>query len=141
MKWHQTFRKVVQTVHWCLDKYTSSPQIVTFYHLFYCVFVFLNIYLFWLPWVLVVARDLCRGVRGSFSWGMRAFSCSMWDLVPWPGIEPRPPALGAQSLNRWTTRKSLVLLFEHLLYSFSICVVVWYICLHNLYIVIVKYVF
>ena len=25
-------------------------------------------------------------------------SCSMWDLVPWPGIEPGPPALGAQSL-------------------------------------------
>ena len=29
----------------------------------------------------------------------------MWDLVPWPGIEPRPPALGAWSLNHWTTRK------------------------------------
>ena len=25
-------------------------------------------------------------------------SCSMWDLVPWPGIELRPLALGAQSL-------------------------------------------
>ena len=25
------------------------------------------------------------------------FSCSMWDLVPWPGIEPGPPAMGAQS--------------------------------------------
>ena len=24
-------------------------------------------------------------------------SCSMWDLVPWPGIKPRPPTLGAQS--------------------------------------------
>ena len=22
------------------------------------------------------------------------FSCGIWDLVPWPGIEPRPPALG-----------------------------------------------
>ena len=26
-------------------------------------------------------------------------SCGMWDLVPWPGIEPRPLALGAQSLS------------------------------------------
>ena len=26
-------------------------------------------------------------------------SCSMWDLAPWPGIEPGPPALGAQSLS------------------------------------------
>ena len=33
----------------------------------------------------------------------KIFSCGMWDLVPWPGIEPRPPALGAQSLSHWTT--------------------------------------
>ena len=30
-------------------------------------------------------------------------SCSMWDLVPWPENEPRPPALGAWSLSHWTT--------------------------------------
>ena len=29
----------------------------------------------------------------------------MWDLVPWPGIEPGPPALGEQSLSHWTTRE------------------------------------
>ena len=29
----------------------------------------------------------------------------MRDLVPWPGIEPRHPALGAQSLTHWTTRE------------------------------------
>ena len=33
------------------------------------------------------------------------FCCSKWDLVPWPGIEPRPPALGVWSLSHWTTRK------------------------------------
>ena len=32
-------------------------------------------------------------------------SCGMWDLVPWPGIEPGPPALGAWSLSLWTTRE------------------------------------
>ena len=26
-------------------------------------------------------------------------SCCMWDLVPWPGNEPRPPAFGAWSLS------------------------------------------
>ena len=35
------------------------------------------------------------------AWGLveacRAFSCGMWDLVPEPGIEPTPPALGADS--------------------------------------------
>ena len=35
----------------------------------------------------------------------------MWDLVPWPGIEPGPPALGAQSLNHWATREVLPPLF------------------------------
>ena len=29
----------------------------------------------------------------------------MWDLVPQPGIEPRMPALGAQSLTHWITRE------------------------------------
>ena len=35
----------------------------------------------------------------------RLLSCSMWDLVPRPGIKPGPPALGAWSLNHWTTRE------------------------------------
>ena len=29
----------------------------------------------------------------------------MWDLVPWPGIEPRPPAWGARSLSHRITRE------------------------------------
>ena len=28
----------------------------------------------------------------------------MWDLVPWPGVEPGPPVLGP-SLSHWTTRE------------------------------------
>ena len=32
-------------------------------------------------------------------------SCGMQDLVPWPGIEPGSPALGAWSLNHWATRE------------------------------------
>ena len=30
----------------------------------------------------------------------------MWNLVPWPGIKPGPPALGVQSLGHWTTREA-----------------------------------
>ena len=45
----------------------------------------------WLCQVLVVAYGI--------------FSCSMWDLVLWPGTEPMPPASGAQSLSHWTPRK------------------------------------
>ena len=32
-------------------------------------------------------------------------SCCMWDLVPRPGMEPGPLALGVQSLSHWTTRE------------------------------------
>ena len=41
--------------------------------------------------------------EGSFSHSLRA-------LVPWPGIKPRPPALGMGSLSHWITRKSLCFL-------------------------------
>ena len=33
-------------------------------------------------------------------------SFGLWDLVPQPGMEPRPPALGTRSLSRWTTREA-----------------------------------
>ena len=37
----------------------------------------------------------------------RDLSCSIWDLVPWPGIEARTAALGALSLSPWTTMEIL----------------------------------
>ena len=46
----------------------------------------------------------------GLSCGIWTLSCGMWDLVPWPGIEPGPPALVVQSLSHWTTR--LVPLFQ-----------------------------
>ena len=42
---------------------------------------------------------------GIFSGVMRTLSRGAWDLVPWPGIEPRPPALGARSLIHCATRE------------------------------------
>ena len=35
---------------------------------------------------------------GIFNWGM-------WDLIPQPGMELGPPALGVRSLSHWTTRE------------------------------------
>ena len=46
---------------------------------------------------------------------MRSLSCSMWDLVPWPGVEPRPRALAPWSLRHWTTLGSLWLLEIYIL--------------------------
>ena len=43
----------------------------------------------------------------SFSCGVKILSCSMWDLVLWPGIKPRPPSLGAWSLSHRTTSEVL----------------------------------
>ena len=42
------------------------------------------------------------------SWSLLQHACfaAIYGiLVPWPGIEPQPPVLGAQSLNHWSTRK------------------------------------
>ena len=45
----------------------------------------------------------------------RLLSCSMQDLVPWPGIKPQPLALEAQSLNCWTSRE----IPRHLTFTYS----------------------
>ena len=53
--------------------------------------LFLNVYfclLIGLHWVLVAGSGI--------------FSC-MWDLIPWPGIEPGFPELLALNLNPWET--------------------------------------
>ena len=47
----------------------------------------------WLHWVLVQwARSLI-------------FSHDIWNLVPWPGLETRPPALGTRTVIHWATRE------------------------------------
>ena len=33
----------------------------------------------------------------GLSCGKQTRGCAMWDLLPWPGMEPRPTALQAQS--------------------------------------------
>lgn len=54
-------------------------------------------YLFaWLQRVLVTALRI-------FSCSLRTLSWGMWNLIPCPGIEAQPPALGAWSLSQWTT--------------------------------------
>ena len=64
---------------------------------------FFNIYFYlfsWLCQVLIVAHRIF-----DLRFSMWILSCGLWDLFPWPGIEPRPPAIGALSLNHWTTRE------------------------------------
>ena len=77
------------------------PSLIFFFFLLYVLLgkVFLKKYLFvWLHWVLVAAHEII-----SCSTACGIFSCRMWNLVPWPGIIPGLPALGARSLSHWTT--------------------------------------
>ena len=42
----------------------------------------------------------------------RIFSCGVWDLVPWPGLESRPPNIWnmeSQPLDHHEIPKSLLL--------------------------------
>ena len=36
----------------------------------------------------------------------------MWDLIPWPGIEPGPPEWAAWSLNHWATMEILCFILK-----------------------------
>ena len=44
-------------------------------------------------------------LTGSLVVASKLLACTMWDLVLSPGMEPRPPALGVQSLSGWTIRQ------------------------------------
>ena len=72
---------------------TWRSRKVTYYFL-----IFLSFFL-WLCWVLVAACELL-------------VAACVWDLVPGPGIEPGPPALGAQSLVHWTTTEGPIYFFN-----------------------------
>ena len=42
-------------------------------------------------------------------------ACGILPGIPWPGIEPAPPTVEAQSLNHWTTREvPVAFLLEHI---------------------------
>ena len=55
------------------------------------------------PALSCITQDLLIVECRIFSCSMRTLRCGMWNLVPWSGIEPRPPALGAWRLSHWTT--------------------------------------
>ena len=71
-----------------------------------CLLIKKYIYIYLFIWLHLVLDAACR----IFPFGMWTLSCSMWDLVPWPGIEPRPPALETWSLSHWTPKEVLCLI-------------------------------
>ena len=59
---------------------------------------------------------------GIFSWDMRILSCSVWDLVSWPGISPSPLHWELGVLTTGPPGKSLKLVFD----TFGLCQVLLY---------------
>ena len=69
----------------------------------------------------MAALDLHCGTRDIYLWHVGSLvvawellvEACMRDLVPRPGIEPGPPALGVWSLTHWTTREVPAKSFYH----------------------------
>ena len=71
---------------WDVNFTLYCPLTKIIYMLFILKYLFI-----WTCWVSVAA------------WGI--FSCGMWDLVPWPGLNPGRPHSQVWSLSYWTTRE------------------------------------
>ena len=89
-------------------------------------FIFIFIYFLCFGCLLVTAGILlwvCLSTSGFFCccWSMQTLSCSVWDLVPWPRMEPGPPVLGAWILSRWTTREVPDVNFKRVLIWWCAC--------------------
>ena len=65
-------------------------------------------------WLGLRPRHVGSSPKQSFGWvwvpiwGTWFHHEACRNLIPWPGIEPIPPALEAKSLNHWTAREVLV---------------------------------
>ena len=94
----QTLHPFPQTC--CSPPHTSFLTIFFYLFLIFknCLFYFVLKYLFG-----CTRSQLQHSLIIEACW---FFSRFMWNLVPWPGIEPGLLALGVGSLSYWTTRKS-----------------------------------
>ena len=62
------------------------------------------VFSFALPWLVALGLSCSRPAPYLRLAGSLVAAC-MWDLIPRPGIEPRPPALGARSPKHCATRE------------------------------------
>ena len=68
--------------------------------------LFLKIYFYlFILFYFLAAPGLSCSTQDLLVTACRLLSCGIQDLAPRPGIEPRPPALGVQSLTHWTARE------------------------------------
>ena len=116
----------------CVSSSSISSCLLLFYRMLcpqsskevYCFFIFIFLfgyyynqiksfiiyYLINIYFLFICAKSKLQHVR-FFSCSIWTLSCDMQDLVPWPGIKPRPPALETWHLSHWTTREILTAFF------------------------------
>ena len=113
-----------------LWKFLKHPQDQSFVR--YCTY-FVNIFSHFVARLFIyLIMSFFFNVYLFTYFAVPGLSCSMWDLIPWPGIEPGPPTLGAQSLSPWTSREIPVMVSfdEHMFlilikYKTSVFFLLW----------------
>ena len=90
----------------CLVPESDVFRCSRFYQIWSCFFLTFTLFIIYLA---MLSLSYSIWDLWSLLWqaGSLAVACKLlvvaWDLVPWPEIKPEPPALGAQSVNHWTT--------------------------------------
>ena len=62
-----------------------------------CLYCFKKLFIYLAVPGLSCSMEDCFLFFCFFKLSMQTLSCSLWNPVPWPGVEPGPPALAAQS--------------------------------------------
>ena len=90
-------RAQIANIHWIIEKARRFQKNIYFTgYIKSFVWIKMNCGKFFFFKKLLILLFIYLAVPG--------LSCSMQDLVPWPGFEPRPPALRVWSPSCWTTR-------------------------------------
>ena len=105
--------------HWTAREFLTWILFIGFWMLHYpcvpcsnpswswCIYIYIYFFFFTvfdsIYWYFIACR--------SFSWGMWTLRCSMWYLVPRPGMESGPLAFRVRSLSQWTTKDVPLLSF------------------------------
>ena len=69
--------------------------------------------------MLLTAVQQSDSVIHIYTFFLRPHCVACVILVPWPGIEPMPPAVEAWSLNHWTAREVLTFFFVKYIFFFT----------------------
>ena len=81
--------------------YSFYPIVSMYRGLFICYKYFKFLFIYLAAWGFSCGP---KNLQPSL-WHVGFFSCNMWDLVPWPRIEPGVSALGMWSFCHWAPRE------------------------------------